>query len=62
MATHIDAVWIGPSGYKLTDGTYLEHGHTVVSVPAFEAVDSDNWQPVDPPKPGGKTTTSEDDS
>lgn len=46
MATHIDAVWIGPSGYKLANGIVLEHGLTVVSVPEFEAVESENWLPV----------------
>lgn len=48
MATHIDAVWIGPGGYKLVDGTVLEPGQTVVSVPEFEAEESDNWLPVEP--------------
>lgn len=43
---HVDAIWIGPSGYTLVNGTVLEHGVTVVSVPEVEATGSDNWLPV----------------
>lgn len=41
-------------GYEaeLPDRTVLVHGETVVEVPAGEARDSDNWQPVaGSPKP-----------
>lgn len=44
---HVDAIWVGPSGYRLIDGTVLHYGETVVSVPSGEAVGSDNWHPVD---------------
>ncbi len=44
--TLIDAQWIGPSGYRLPDGTALEHGVTVCKVSEGEAKASDNWQPV----------------
>lgn len=48
----IDATWVGPSGYELSDGTPLEPGVTVVQISEGEATASDNWQPVE--KSGGK--------
>lgn len=42
----IDALWVGPGGQVLADGTDLEPGVTVVQISEGEAVESDNWQPV----------------
>jgi hypothetical protein len=45
--TLIDALWIGPYGYrKGPEGTLLETGITVCQVGMHEAVASENWQPV----------------
>lgn len=46
----IKAVWVGPAGMVLYDGTPLVPGETVAEIGAFEA-DSAHWQPV---KSGGK--------
>lgn len=53
----IDALWVGPGGHVLADGTDLIPGETVVQISEGEAVESDNWQPaveVVPP-PSAKT-------
>lgn len=55
---HVDAIWVGPSGYRLADGTVLQYGETVCSVPKGEADLSDNWTPV--PARKGKPTTPDD--
>lgn len=47
----ISAVWVGPAGQVLYDGTPLVPGETVVEIGAFEA-ESNHWQPV--AKTGGK--------
>lgn len=39
----VDAIWVGPSGYTLVDGTMLETGLTVCTVGEDEALLSDNW-------------------
>jgi hypothetical protein len=39
----VDAIWIGPSGYQLVDGTVLEYGETVVQISEGEALASDHW-------------------
>lgn len=47
MNGYVDALWVGPYGYrKAPEGTLLETGITVCSIPEGEAVASDNWQPV----------------
>jgi hypothetical protein len=43
---YIDAVWVGPAGHRLSDGTGLEPGVTVCRLSEGEATESDNWQPV----------------
>lgn len=55
----VDATWVGPSGYSLSDGTVLAYGETVCEVPDFEATDSDNWHPV-PAADKGKGKSSDD--
>lgn len=47
--TLVDALWVGPSGYQLPQGTVNEDGQTVYKVPDFEASESDNWQPLKAP-------------
>lgn len=54
----IKAVWIGPAGQVLYDGTPLIPGETVVEIGAFEGK-SDHWQPV---KGAGKKSDSESDA
>lgn len=53
----VDAIWRGPFGYTLPDGTQLEPGITVCKVPEFEANESDNWQPVVPTSESTTTAT-----
>lgn len=55
----IKAVWIGPAGHVLYDGTPLIPGETVVEIGAFEA-SSDHWQPVT--KGSVKKSDSESDA
>lgn len=57
----IDAVWVGPAGRALTDGTGLEPGVTVARIPAGEAETSDDWKPVadTTPKGRGNATSGE---
>lgn len=56
----VDALWVGPGGYTLIDGTVLTPGITVCKVPAGEAHDSDNWQSVEKPKTPKTTATGSD--
>lgn len=50
MSALISATWVGPAGMTL-DGQELVPGVTVVDVPAGEATESANWEPVKPAKP-----------
>lgn len=43
LMADIDAIWMGPSGYTLPDGTVLYSGVTVCKVGEDEATLSDNW-------------------
>lgn len=49
----VKALWVGPYGHRLHDGTLLQTGITVCDIGADEAKASDNWQPVTP-GPKGK--------
>jgi hypothetical protein len=40
----VDALWVGPYGHRLPDGTLLETGVTVVAVGKDEAEASENWK------------------
>lgn len=52
MNGYVDALWVGPYGYrKAPEGTLLETGITVCSIPEGEAHASDNWEPVQPAAP-----------
>ena len=44
MAGLVDALWVGPYGHRLPDGTLLETGVTVVAVGKDEAESSDHWE------------------
>ena len=55
----ISAVWVGPAGMVLYDGTPLIPGKTIVEIGAFEA-ESAHWQPVT--KSSAKKSDSESDA
>lgn len=44
MSALVDAVWVGPYGHRLPDGTLLETGITVLAVGKDEAEASENWK------------------
>jgi hypothetical protein len=46
MSELVEAVWVGPSGYTLPDGTGLVPGETVAKLSEGEAMASANWEPV----------------
>jgi hypothetical protein len=50
------AIWCGPWGYKLPDGTDLIPGESRREIPEAQANDDPNWQVV-----GAKTSTEDDD-
>ena len=40
------ALWKGPSGHQLSDGTVLEKDVTIAFITQGEADSSDNWEPT----------------
>lgn len=48
MSDLTPALWKGPSGYRLSDGTILEQDTSVVLITAGEAESSDYWEPLRP--------------
>ena len=62
MSELVQALWKGPSGWKLADGTELEQDTTVVAIGSDEADVSEFWErvpeapaAVKPPKAAAKT-------
>jgi hypothetical protein len=48
----VNAKWVGPYVAELADGTTLIPGETTAAIPAHQAENDPNWQPVGgkPPK------------
>lgn len=57
----VRALWVGPYGYRLVDGTVLETNVTVADIPAGEAQASDYWKP-EPEAPAKTKTAKEGDA
>lgn len=57
----VDAIWVGPSGYTLVDGTMLETGVTLCTLSEDEALLSENWLvPLEEDPEQGKVTNDGD--
>lgn len=55
----VDALWVGRPAFHPPSGTHLIPGETVLRVPATEAEQSDNWQPLPAAKPRGKAAAAD---
>lgn len=55
----VNALWVGPCVAELPDRSVLIPGETTREIPREEAEGSENWRPLEEPKPAAAVAKTE---